>query len=504
MTGAMITVDTTAGRVAGVEEDGLAVFRGVPFARPPVGRWRFRPPQPVEPWAGVRQATEFGPWAPQDNTALTDVFGGAELPKEEDCLTLNVWTPAADGARRPVMVWIHGGAFVTGSGSLVLYRGHSLARHGDVVVVTINYRLGVLGFAAHPDLLDEETGLSANWGILDQIAALEWVRDNIAGFGGDPGAVTVFGESAGAMSVSTLLGMPRAAGLFHRAIAQSGGPVGVAFDAGARTTAMVAETLGLDGAVAGLRDVPVERILAAQATIASTVTIGGGLPFVPVIDGTAIPQPPLVGIHGGVSAGVSVLAGTNREEMTFFAIGDRKAFALDDSGLRRRVERHLGADAAEAIETYAKSRTDAGLPATPSDIWFALQSDLVFRIPCTRMLQIQAAHQPQTYGYLFTWPSPAIGGVLRSCHALELPFVFDTLDLPGSATFAGDGPDAHRLSRRLQAAWLAFVRTGDPTTEDLGPWPAYGTARTTMVIDADCGTVDAPMEPERAFWDGRV
>ena len=500
----MVTARTAAGTVRGTDEGAVKVFKGIPYAAPPCGPLRFRPPQAVTPWTGVRDAMEYGPWAPQDPGALTALFGTGEVTKSEDCLTLNVWTPAVDGARRPVMVWIHGGAFVNGAGSFALYHGHNLAARGDVVVVTINYRLGVLGFAAHPSLRDEESGASGNWGLLDQIAALRWVQENIAEFGGDPSSVTVFGESAGSMSVSTLLGTPMATDLFRRAIAQSGGPVGAPMEAGVRTTEMVTQELGLDADVAALRDAPVERILQAQDAVEDTVTIAGGLPFVPVVDGAVLPYPPLEAIADGLSADVDLLTGTNREETTYFAIGDRRAFALDQPHLLRRLEPYVGHEGAvEAAEVYEKARADRGQPTTPTDLWFAIQSDYVFRVPCIRMLD---AHRPyaRSYTYLFTWPSPALGGILRSCHALELAFVFGHLDLPGMETFVGAGDAVGLLSRRMQDAWLAFARTGDPATGDLDPWPQYGRERTTMVLDATCGLEDAPLDAERAFWDSRM
>src|SRR5437763_2189142 len=289
LTMADLIVETAAGKVQGVEEDGLAVFKGIPFAAPPVGALRWRPPQPVEPWTGVRPADEYGAWAPQPPPAGAGGVGGEDAVKDEDCLTLNVWTPAAsDGGQRPVMVWIHGGGFTTGSGAGALYRGGHLAARGDVVVVSINYRLGALGFAAHPALRDPDTGICANWGMLDQVAALQWVQQNIARFGGDPANVTIFGESAGGMSVSTLLGMPMAKGLFAKAIAQSGGPVGVLFEAGTTVAEDLAEALGRSAAeVAELRDVPVEALLGGQAKVAADrMPAGGGGPAcTPVVGG---------------------------------------------------------------------------------------------------------------------------------------------------------------------------------------------------------------------------
>jgi para-nitrobenzyl esterase len=499
----MNTVETSTGTLGGVAKGGVTAFKGVPFTAPPVGPLRFRPPQPATPWTGVRDAGAIGKWSPQPPPGRGQALGGEEVGQSEDCLTLNVWTPATDTARRPVMVWFHGGGFTGGSGGGTLYDGTALAHRGDVVVVTVNYRLGVLGFAAHPDLADEETGMRGNWGMLDQIAALAWVRDNIAGFGGDPGNVTIFGESAGGMSVSTLLGMPAAKGLFHKAIAQSGGPLGIGLDAAAEITELVAKELGLSS-VAALRDVPAEDLVRVQAGISARHFIGAGLPFVPVIDGLAIPTSPLAAVRDGHSASVPLMAGTTTDESRLFAIGDRNSFELDHDGLLRRLERMIGPDdAMAAAETYAKARADRGEPATPSDVWFAVQTDHIFRIPCTRMLEAQAAHQPDTYGYLFAWPSPALGGILGSCHALELGFLFGTAErVEGMAKFTGWGRDAERLSGRMQDAWTAFARSGNPAPGDLGDWPAYEPSRrATMVMDRTCRVELAPMEAERAFWD---
>jgi para-nitrobenzyl esterase len=499
-------VETTAGRVAGTIEDSLAVFKGIPYAAPPVGPLRFRPPQPATPWTGVRQADTWGKWAPQPPSPDAAGLGGEEIGQDEDCLTLNVWTPAVDGGKRPVMVWIHGGAFVTGAGSGLLYRGEQLAARGDVVIVTINYRLGALGFAAHPALADPETGIQANWGLLDQVAALRWVNDNIAGFGGDPANVTVFGESAGAMSVSTLLGMPMAQGTFTKAIAQSGGPVGVLLQNGIDATEELAQTLGLaTGEVGRLRETPVDALIGAQAAVSAKRLVGGVLPFTPVIDGKVVPQAPLEAIAAGVHGDVPLLAGTNADEMRFFAIGDRAAFSLDEPALIRRLERIAGDRAEQAAKTYASARADRGQPATPSDVWFAVSSDQVFRVPCTRMLAAHAAHQSNTYSYLFTWPSPVFDGALGACHALEIPFVFGKVNQPAMAMFVGSGPEADRLSSRMQDAWLSFARDGKPTSSDLDAWPAYDSERrATMVFDRQCAVEDAPMEPERAFWDDLV
>jgi para-nitrobenzyl esterase len=483
-----MNVETRTGAVSGLEEDGLVVFRGIPYAARPIGERRWRPPAPVEPWTGVRDAHEFGPIAPQLEGARGTAVFGDPTGQDEDCLTLNVWTPGVDGSKRPVMVWLHGGAFVGGSGGGVLYRGDSLARRGDVVVVTINYRLGVLGY------------LGGNWGLLDQIAALEWVRDNIAGFGGDPGNVTVFGESAGGMSVAVLLGTPRAAGLFHKAIVQSGAAAVATEDRAAEVAAGVYEHLGQSD-LDQLRAVPVDDILEAQAE-ALRPAPGRPLPFRPMLDGDVLPRHPLDEIADGLSADVPVLIGTNRDEWKFFGIADVKARDLDDAGLARRLSRTLGDRGDDVLERYRKAREARGAAVTPSELWFAIESDRIFRAPSMELAAVHAAHQPATYSYLFTWESPAIGGVLGSCHALEIPFVFGTLANPVVAAFTGEGPAARHLSEQMQDAWLTFAATGDPAVGDLDPWPAYDARRrATMVLGKECWVEDAPFEDERAVWD---
>jgi para-nitrobenzyl esterase len=438
-------------------------------------------------------------------------IGGEDARQDEDCLTLNVWTPATDGASRPVMVWIHGGGFETGSGAGLLYHGDRLAVRGDVVVVTINYRLGILGFAAS-DALRDEDGVAGNWGLLDQVASLRWVRANIAGFGGDPANVTIFGESAGGMSVTTLLGTPAAAGLFRRAIAESGPPSVRSLETGEQTLASVMAELGLPSGPAGiaaLREMPVERLLVAQAALSARRRLGqGGLPFSPVVESGSLPETPLAVVARGGAAPVELIIGTNREETTLFSIGDRQAFALDDAGLRRRLGRVLPGRGDDAIEVYAKARSDRGETATPTALWTAILTDLVFRVPSLRTAEAQSGHQPNTFMYLFTWPTPVLGGILGSPHALEIPFVFGTYDVGAFATFTGADRDpeaAAVLAGRVMDAWTTFARTGAPVGGSAAgkSWPAYSAAdgRATMIIDRHWRVETAPMEAERRFWD---
>jgi para-nitrobenzyl esterase len=570
-------VATRYGRLQGVEERGVLVFRGVPFARPPVGKLRWQPPERPEAWTGVRDATRFGPAAPQNAKMLGPVLRLGIDATSEDCLSVNVWTPALDGGRRPVLVWIHGGAFVIGAGSQTLYDGSMLARRGDVVVVTINYRLGALGFLRLRDLTREAPPATGNEGILDQIAALEWVREEIAAFGGDPGSVTIFGESAGAISCAVLLGTPAAHGLFHRAILESGSAnyVSPPAVAGGFASGLLAE-LGPIGPQA-LRELPAERLVAAQHRLFMTValspvgvrslfsldprhwlwsmfaapfllrrlarglgryvrarvrrllgsrdTLGltlrealgppgdggvfGGMPFEPVVDGDVLPRHPFDAAAAGSAANVPLLVGTNLEEAKLFMFMDPEARRLGSDALLARCRARIGADhAGRIVDTYRAARAARGEPVTPSELWFAIESDRTMRIPAMRLAELQQRHQPRTYAYLFTWRSPFLGGVLGACHALELPFVFGTLEHPLLRGFAGAGAEASALAERIQDAWIAFARRGDPSHPGLGTWPAYDrTRRATMILGRECRVEDAPREAERAvwdFWDGKI
>ena len=501
-------VETRWGTVRGAREGGLQVFRGIPYARPPLGDLRFRAPRTPLPWSGERDATRFGPSAPQ-NPLLLPLPGMDVGPVDEDCLYLNVWTPGADDLRRPVMVWIHGGGFVIGSGSQTLYDGAALARRGDVVVVTLNYRLGPLGFLHLRDLCPDLEGAVANAGLRDQVAALEWVRDHIESFGGDPGRVTVFGESAGGMSVGTLLGMPSARGLFHRAIAQSG--AGHNFHTRETATEVARsflDELGLAPARAAgtLRELPVGRLLdTQQQTLLKLGRSRGLLPFQPGVDGDSLPAQPLAAVRGGAVADVPLLTGTTRDEWRLFAFIDADVLHQDAAGVAARLaERLPDLDAEELLATYRQARQGrAGVG--PSDLFFAVETDRVFRIPALRLAEAQCTHQRSTFLYRFDWESPGLGGALGACHAIELPFVFGNLGLEGIAGFAGSGPQAETLAGRVMDAWIAFARSGDPNHAGLPDWLPYepGT-RPTLILGPECRLERDPDAAEREFWEGRL
>jgi para-nitrobenzyl esterase len=498
-------VETSGGRVEGTLKRGVQQFRGIPYAAPPVGDLRFRPPQPVEPWAGVLDATRFGPQALQAPSQLETLFGGTPPPSSEDCLTLNIYTPATDGARRPVMVWIHGGAFLTGSGSTPWYNGTSFAAEHDIVVVTVNYRLGAFGFLHLDDVGGEPFGGSGNVGVLDQVAALDWVRENIEGFGGDPTNVTAFGESAGAMSVGTLMGMPVAKGLFAKAIPQSGAAHNARprDDADAIARDLLA-ALGLDATPAGaaqLRALPAEAVLEAQNAVVAKHQ-PSGLAFTPVVDGIVLPEAPIDAIGAGSAGGVRVLIGTNADEMKLFSALDAASGDLDEARLITRVAAAVGdaGKAAELVTAYRQQRGDT----TPGELWADLQGDFIFRIPAIRLAEHQAARDNAVFAYLFTWPSPQFGGALGACHALEIPFAWNTLDTGMSQLFTGPVDDDMRaLATNMHTAWATFARTGTPAAPGLPQWPAYDVdRRATMILDVRPRVEDDPGGGDREAWAG--
>jgi para-nitrobenzyl esterase len=489
-----LVVETAHGKVRGELRGGVAIWKGIPYAAPPVGALRFRPPRPAEPWSGERDATKFGPVAAQSRDPRIAIMSGVtdKVASGEDCLLLNVFAPAdpaPGGGKRPVMVWIHGGAFVMGSGSTPLYHGASFAQQG-IVVVTVNYRLGLPGFLYLGDLAPDRA--EGNYALLDQIAALSWVQGNIAAFGGDPGAVTVMGESAGAISVATLLAIPAARGLFHRAILESGAPSlsPPTRDDATRFARRVLDELAVT--VDQLADVPIERLLACQERLAQELGLGT---FAPYIDGVTIARLPIDVIRDGSAAGIPLLVGSNRDEWTLFEVFLGEATVEPFKPLLRE---RLGPVLDQLLDIYRAAHADR----SDRRAWVDLVGEVVFRIPVIRLAEAQAGHGAPVYMYRFDWQSPALGGRLGAAHALELPFVWNRLDLPMAPILLGpDLAAAQPLATIMHASWAQFIKSGDPNGAGLPAWPIYDAERrATMLIDRTCQIVDDPAGAARALW----
>lgn len=486
---------------------GVSVFRGVSYAAPPVGALRLRAPVPMRTWQGTRDARRFRAPAPQDHGPLLDIS-----TPDEDCLTLNVWTPACDRRRRAVMVWIHGGSFTVGSGAQGVYDGSMLAEHGDVVVVTLNYRLGALGFSFLRDLLGPAHELASNPGLLDQLAALAWVQRNIDAFGGNPDNVTVFGGSAGAMCIGSLLAVPRAQGLFRRAILQSGAAHhATSRDDASRIAEVLLHRLGVDpNRPDKLWSVPAAAIVMAQrACLRETILRGprtrrlpqGAMTLIPVGDGELLPDGPFDAIAAGAARGVDLLIGTNEDEWNYFLfLVEADKQELDEATLHKVCEQRLPGRGSEAVALY---RSVLGGRLSPAGIYAAIESDRTFRIPVLRLAEAQLAHRGTTFMYRFGFHSPMFGGEMGACHGLETPFVFGTVDGEFGRAFSGGGAQAVDLSRRMRAAWAAFAHTGDPNHEGLPEWRPYEPSRReTMRLAPHCELQSAPLEAVRPFWDG--
>lgn len=506
-------VETRYGRIRGRESGGVRSFRGVPYAASLIGSRRFLPPEPPEPWTGTLEATRPGPSAPQYSMPVFRWINLAAGRPGYDCLSLNVWTPGLDRARRPVLVWIHGGGFLVGSGSTPIYRGHDLALRGDAVVVTINYRLGALGFAHLGSVLGP--GFAWNLGVRDQIAALEWVRDHADRFGGDPANVTVFGQSAGGMSVAALLGAPRARTLFHRAICMSGaGDHVLDADDARRVAGAFVEALGGPPAShEALARIPVDRILRAQAQVMSRMAdLRQLMVFLPAVDGDLIPEQPLAALRRGAAARIPILTGTTLEEWKLFRLVDRGIGRFQWSDADRLFAEVLSAlpcapDGRTARREFREALGPRSAARDPYGVWSAFQSARVFHHASARLAEAQHAGGGRVHSYLFTWRPPVLRRSLGACHALDIPFVFGSTAHPLARPLTGVSAVAPRLSRRMQHSWIRFARDGEPGHERLPAWPAYEpTRRATMILGRECALDDAPLEPERLLlerWSAR-
>ncbi len=490
-------VALSLGSLRGSRGDGVEAFLGIPFAAPPVGALRFAPPAPGEAWRGTRDAVAFGPAPIQPRDGLSLQLGLlADHPQSEDCLTLNVWRPAEPAREpRPVMVWLHGGAFQTGTAAGPAYQGAALARRGGVIVVTLNYRVGALGFL-------HLGGGRSNLGLQDQVAALRFVKREIAAFGGDPARVTVFGESAGAGSIVALLAMPAARGLFARAIVQSAAPEGqLGADEAAARAKLLGEQLGGDVTdLDWLRSLPAERILAAQAACPEPGPRRIGMLFAPVVDGAVLPDWPMAAVARGAARDVALVIGTTADEMRLFQLAPGFG-AMPERALASLVASRLGG-APEERAAAAGRIVAAYSGATPLDRFFALETDASLFVPSARLAEAQSRFQPRTFMYRFTWRSPLRGGALGACHALDVPFALGTYEQPELRAFAGEGAAAARLAHAVMDAWAAFARAADPSHPGIGAWPAYEPLRrATLELGDPCRVVDAPGEEKRCLWE---
>jgi para-nitrobenzyl esterase len=491
----MASVTTRLGEIKGVDLDGCERYAGIRYAKAPVGARRFLPPEPVEAWDGVYDATSFGASAPQ--MVMAGSVGGVAAGQavDEDCLFLNVYTPRADEAARPVMVWIHGGAYTIGSGDL--YDGSSFVRRGDVVVVTLNYRLGLLGWTPY-DSLDPSLAGSGNNGLRDQIEALRWVRDNIAAFGGDPGNVTIFGESAGGGSVAAILCAPEADGLYHKAIIQSGAANITPPRDPARYVEGVLAALGKpDGGIEAMRAATTKELLAAQVAVGGLEQLGrdadhpidgsGDGPH-PVIDGVVVTRSFPEALADKGSKNVPLIIGTNLEEGTLFGMLLPKDVSDDE------LVHSIGPSASDPKAVLDAVRA----AATGRQPLVDLMTDAVFRIPSLRGADAQVATGVPVWVYLFTWRTPVFGGMLGATHALEIPFVWNMVAEPGWNYLVGEQPPMH-LAEAMQDSWLSFARTGRPAPD----WPEYDTTRRpTMEFGDEVRVVDDPGAELRLAWYG--
>jgi len=494
-----VMVTTVNGKLRGYEEKGIKTFKGIPYAAPPVGANRFAPPQPAASWQGGKDALSYGPICPQ--LPSPPEFSKLSLPLDEaGCLTLNIWTPGLDDKRRPVMVWIHGGSLNIGSGAE--YDGARLAARGDVVVVTINYRLNIFGFLYVP-------GKTSAVGMLDQIAALQWVKDNISAFGGDPDNVTAFGESAGAHSISILMGMPRAKGLFRRAILQSNTTTfrhhGAA--AGEAVGRRVFSELGIAyGDLDALRQVPYDKLLAIYQKIELSTSHFDFYP--PFVDGDLIPIHPLAAIKQGAAPEIEVLAGFNSDEATLFSFWDPGIGKLTEAELRQRLDgslRFLLGDkyTARSVEEFYAVYKQAAPQPTPRSIWETLNTDVMFRLPLTHFMELQSRHQKNLYLYNFDMKTPEYGGVLGSPHALEICYVFGTLGEKANGIYPARSPETDVVSYAMMDAWTSFARSGNPNHKNLPTWHKFtlGT-REHLVFGTEIKAVENPYAARDILWEG--
>ena len=480
-----VVAETSRGRVRGVNNDGIRTFKGIPYGASTEGVNRFRSPKPALPWKGIRDTLAYGPICPQETRPRPSYAASwaIEQTMSEDCLVLNIWTPALrDHHKRPVMVWIHGGGFSTGSGASPVYDGTNLARKGDVVAVTLNHRLNVFGHLYLARAGGTEYAESGNLGILDLVAALRWIHTHIAEFGGDPANVTIFGQSGGGAKVSTLMALPQTRGLFHRAIVQSGSHLdGLSMEeahANALAFLKAAEVPVND--LSRLQKLPFEQLLAVTRKLMNTP--GARLNFSPVVDGRSLPRAPWTPDGPAASASVPMMIGSTKTETTaLIGANDPSAFTLDEAGLHKKLAGWLPAqDVDRVVAAYRKA-----IPAaTPADLFFAITSTRRVRQQAWLQAERKAAQNAApVWLYELDWQTPVEGGKWKSPHSLDLAFVFD--NVAKSESMVGKGEEQRVLAGQMSTAWLAFARTGNPNHKGLPQWSAFrASERATMVFDA--------------------
>jgi len=487
-----VILEIENGKLRGAREDGGASFKGIPYAAPAGGSNRFMAPQPAPTWTGVRDAVSFGNRCPQEwerfcDTPILRWYAQTE-PFSENCCVLNVFTPAVDSARRPVMFYVHGGGYGTGGAGGAVLDGSNLAKFGDVVVVTVNHRLNVFGYLNLGHLDGDHLSDAANVGQLDLIAALTWVKRNISAFGGDPRNVTLFGQSGGGSKIMVLMGMPGAKGLFHRAINMSGSS-GTTVAPAQTTEPYVNELLKQLGigksSLHALREAPVEALLHARRIALKAKREGSR----PVIDGRHVLGGPMSPQGLAMHASVPLLMGNTDTEATFYFGTDTRHFNLSADQVRTRLKAQFEVDEAKAESIMAAYRLSEP-NRTPSDVLIALISDTLIRIPIIRAAEVKAdARQAPVYLYNFVWKAPVDGGMWGSPHAIDIPFAFGNTDK--SASLTGTGPEASEVSRNLMSAFVAFARTGDPNNPRMPEWMPYDTAsRVTMTVALKCRAVN--------------
>jgi para-nitrobenzyl esterase len=517
-----VIAETNHGKIRGIENRGINIFKGIPYGANTTGANRFAPPVDPPSWIGVRDALEYAHSAPQGDPSTKtggsatakaapatskpvsgqSIYRALWVPGEtntgqgEDCLVLNVWTPKLnDGRKRPIMLWLHGGGFRGGSGSNPGWDGTNLCLRGDVVVITINHRLSAMGFANFSEF-SQDFAASGQVGMLDIVQALKWVRTNIAQFGGDPNTVMIFGQSGGGRKVETLLAMPSAKGLFHRAAIESGIAIKVVDrDNAIRNAEMLLAKLGIPKTdVHKVRQLPLDQILIAAAAVDRELgsvdldTLG----FSPSVDGKILPQHPFYPTASPVSPDVPVMIGNTRTEFTGLTT-ELDLWHLDEDGMRSRIKELIGDQSESMIDLYRKYSPDA----TPSDIFFLIESDYLYGAKTMKIAERRAAlGKGPVYLYYFTWETPVQDGQLKSPHNIEWPFAFDNVEICTALT--GGGPEAMSLADKVSDAWIAFARTGNPNTTKLPHWPVLNSKdRATMIINNESKVVKDPLREKR-------